>query len=367
MVLGRLWQREAADQDAANLADPDPERRGQAHFRRGRLKMRKGQVEEAVTEFDQALEAVPGHADAIAARAETLDMMGRIDAARPEYARARSLWATARPGAPDRRYVFRHPGRFAFETESYDLALRRIKTGTFPHLAIGNALLAQGRAEEALKCYARALRQRPKDVNLTALKGEALLLMGNHRAALRAFTVALKANPRDLETLNSRGIVQMALGKVNAANADWRRQFELLPADQPAARACVALRMAEYRTALAELEGALARNPNDHYWNLYRLSALRRVGGPAEPAGALPMEWPRPLVDLLTGRATADEVKARADTPGRRVEAAFQLGIVALESHQPTAAHYFTEVVDKASPTLIEYAAARNELSRIAS
>ncbi len=75
-------------------------------------------------------------------------MLGRIEAARPEYERARKLWASQRPGAPDRSYLFRQRGRFTFEVDSYELALLRVKTGSFPHSPV------------ATRSWRRAIRKR---------------------------------------------------------------------------------------------------------------------------------------------------------------------------------------------------------------
>lgn len=328
--------------------------------------MRSGKLAEAIAEFDRTLALVPGYAEAIAARAEALDMLGQSEAARPEYERARQLWATDRPGAPDRRYVFRRPGRFTFEMESYELALNRIKTGSFPHLACGNALLILGRPEEALKQYERALKLKVNDPDLTALTGEALFMMGQHLRAIEAFDFALAINPRDADTLGARAIAGMALGRIDEANADWRRQIALLGAEQPAARACVALRLTDYGVAATEFDRAAAKEPADAYWRLYGLTAKRRLGIPGPAMDVPPTDaWPVPLLALHAGAMSADEVLARADTDGRGIEARFQLGVLALPDDPRLAAERWREVVARSAPALIEHAAARNELARL--
>jgi tetratricopeptide (TPR) repeat protein len=345
-----LW-RKRSDDDLADIDSPDPERQGVALFRRGRLRMRAGDVAAALEDFDRAIARLPDYAEALVSRAECLDMLGRVDTAQPDYARARQLWAAERTGAPDRSYVWRQQGRLTFEVESYELALERIKTGSYPHAAVGNALLALGRPADALGAYARALKIKPKDAALLALKGEALSAMGRHRPAIDAFGTSLRANPRAPETLSGRAVAYAALGRVDRANADWRHQLALLPAHQAAARACVALRLADWAAALPELERAIAKAPDEPYWTLYRLTALGRLGRPAEAVDVPSGGWPAPLFALHAGKATPDTVLANASSDGQRVEALFQLG-------------RFQEVVDSAPPAMIEYAAARNELRR---
>ena len=178
--LERLWRREPPEIDEADRLAVGAEQEGRKHFRKGRAEMRAGDLKAAATEFDRALERLPDFADAAAARAELLDMQGDSDAARADYERARQLWAAIRPGAPDRNYLFRRPGRFTFEVEAYDLVLRRIKSGILPLIARGNVLLVQGRGAEALESYERALKAKPNLPEVLALKGEALSAMGRH-------------------------------------------------------------------------------------------------------------------------------------------------------------------------------------------
>src|SRR5262249_12795053 len=170
-----------------------------------------------------------------------------------------------RVGGPARRYLFRHRGHFAFEIEAYDLVRNNVRNKILPQLAHGNALLGRGRPKEALDSYERALRLKPDLPEVLALKGEALSAIGRYQEAIEAFDKVLASVPTDVETLNARGIALMALGKEAAANADWRRQLELLPTSQPAARACVAMRQANYEVAFQEFGIALARQPANSY------------------------------------------------------------------------------------------------------
>ena len=348
-----LWQKRARHPGFPDVDDTDPERQGQALFRRGRHRMRSGEIESALEDFERAIELLPDFAEALASHAECLDMLGRVAPAQPEYEKARQLWAGQRAGAPDRCYLFRQQGRLTFEVESYELALKRIKTGSFPLSASGNALLARGRAEEALRFYDQGLKFKEKDPAILALKGEALSMLGRYRQAVDAFSSSLRANPRAPETLSGRAIAFAAMGRLDKANDDWRQQLSLLPEMQSAARACVALRLADHEAALPELERAIEKAPTDPYWRLYRLAALKRLGRPldamAMPGGSA--AWPHPLFDLLAGRVKPDAVLAAATTDARRAEALFQMD-------------RFKEVAERAPPAMIEYAAARNELSR---
>jgi tetratricopeptide (TPR) repeat protein len=364
-ILQFLLRRKPGKQGTDDLKSSNPERRAQALFRIGRTKMRSGDIIEAIEIFDQAIALLPDYAEAVAARAESLDLLGRSAAAAPEYEKARRLWADQHTGAPDRSYLFRQHGRFTFEVDSYELALLRIKTGAFPHLACGNALLAQGRAEEALECYERALKLKRNNPDLIALKGEALSMLGRYGEAIEAFNVALVAISKSPENFSARAIALAALGRMAEADLDWRRQLELLDAGQYAARAYVALRLADYEVALGEIDRAQARAPADLYWQLYRITALRRLDRPVSSI-ELPTQdaWPAPLLALHAGKATPEEVLNRASTRGRRTEALFQLAVLAAPDDPRSAEKCWKETIDQAIPALLEYAAARNELSR---
>jgi tetratricopeptide (TPR) repeat protein len=364
--FARLWRRPAATQ--ADGKFDSPEQAAERHYRDGLIKMRRGDFDGALAEFDRALDGVPDLADAALARAELLDGLGRSDAARGEYERVRRLRSQTPAGAPDRRYLFRRSGHFAFEIESYELVRNNVRNRILPHLAHGNALLIRGRASEALDSYERALKVKPNLPEILALKGEALSALGRYEEAIQAFDTVLVAFPTDTETLNGRGIARMALGRVSDANDDWRRQLELLPKTQSAARACVAMRQGDYGAAFHEFELARTKEPANPYWLLYRLTAGRLAGVPAQPVAASAGDpWPGVLIAFQAGEATEEALLGHADTPCRATEARFQMGVVALAGNPAAARRHWREVVDGGAPALIEYAAARNELARLGS
>ncbi len=275
-----------------------------------------------------------------------------------------------RRGAPDRCFVLRNRGSFTPEIAAYSAVLRSVKQRALPHVARGNAYLARGHAELALLDYGLALGLKRDLPEVTALKGEALAMLGRYEQALGAFDTALAGRPKDAEIYSGRAIVHLALGRLDAADADWRRQLELLPPERASARACVLLRLADYEAALTELQRALEKEPTDPYWRLYRLTSLHRLGRPAERPclDSAPVEaWPGPLLALHAGQLSGDDALKRADNEGRRAEALFQLGVLAYPRDREEARRRWTEVVDKAPPALIEHAAARHELTHLRS
>lgn len=364
--MARLWRRPAAVEVPEKAGDDENEAR--SHFRDGLIKSRGGNREGALAAFDRALALMPDLADAVMARAELLDAMGRSDEAMGEYERARRLWSEMPSGAADRRYVFRHRGTFAFESEAYELVRNNVRSKILPQLAHGNALLARGRAAQALDSYERALKVDPKIREALALKGEALSALGRYEEAIQIFDGVLAAAPRDGETLNARGIAHAALGRLAEANEDWRRQLELLPQTSSAARACVAMRQGNNAVAYNEFELARAKDPANLYWTLYRLATGRLAGVSAEtPVATADQRWPSLLVAFLGGQGSEEALLGQANTPSRLTEARFLLGVAAVASNPAAARRHWKEVVDRGAPALIEYGAASNALARLGS
>ena len=366
-ALLETWRR-AIDRFAGQAGRHDPqvaeEDGPHGLYFRARESARAGQLEEAARQFADIARSTPAFTPALEAYGETVDRMGQGALARSTIDAARRLRAASRRGPPDRPFVLRNRGPFPAEIAAYSTVLQSVKQRALPYIARGNAFLAEGRADLALLDYGCALSLKPGLHEVAALRAEAFLMLGHHRQALDAFDGAVAARPRDGEILGGRAIAHLALGELDAARADLRRQLDFLPADRAAARACVALRMADYQAALPELERALEKEPADPYWRLYRLTALHRLGRAAGIEVTAGGAWPGPVLALHAGRLSADEALQQADNAARRAEALFQLGVLACPRDPAEAQRRWEEVVSLAPPTLIEHAAARHELAR---
>jgi len=335
-------------------------------FVHARTLARTGDFEAAAELFARIAKIAPKLGEALEAHGELLDMSGETEQAKSRYEAVRRIRAEIRETAPDRTFVLRQRRRYTSEIAAYTSVLLSIRRHALPYIARGNAYLAEGRPGEALVDYESALRWKPNLPEVKALKGEALSMLGQYEKALEAFDGAVAGQPRDGEILNGRAIARLALGKVGEADADWRRQLDLLPTDRASARACVALRLADYDMALHEFERALQKEPTDPYWQLYRRTAQMRLGRPLaayeELTGA---EWPAPLIALQEGRLSDEQALSQATTPERQAEALFQIALIALRDGQSEARGRLSEIVEKAAPSMIEYAAARHELARL--
>ncbi|HEY6980688.1 tetratricopeptide repeat protein [Reyranella sp.] len=345
-----------------------PRTREEEIFLRARNLARAGELQEAATTFGDAATAAPDLIAAFENQGELLDILGETEKARSLYEAGRILRQRLRGATPDRSFVLRRAGRSTAEIAAYTTVLQSVKQRVLPFIARGNAFLVEGRPEPALVDYEAALKLKPGLSDVLALKAEALLMMGRFEQAATTFDSACAVQPRNADFLSGRAIARLALRRLGDADADWRVQFELLPAERASARACVALRLADYGKALPELEHALAKEPCDPYWRLYRLTALGRLGRPAMPDAKPSLDsWPNPLLWLHAKGLSTEEVLARADNGERRAEALFQLGVLALPHDPAEARRRFTAIVDDAPPSMIEHAAARHELAGLGS
>lgn len=361
-VVGRQLDSMMGREDQSKLLSPED---AEVLYLQARYMLKSGRVKEALPLFERAATLAPELWDAAEGYGEAADQLNQPSLASANYEASRRRKAFSRRATPDRPHVLRRTGRLATEIANYTWQLQSNKDSPFLYVARGNAHLAQGKPERALADYSAALGVNAHLAQAMTLKGEAYTMMGEYEQAKRAFDSALKEDPFSADALSGRAIALLASSKIGDANVDWRHQLAVLPPVRAAARACVALRLAEYALARAELDCALAQQPDDLYWRLYRLTTAARIGEPYLVGAPVCLEvWPGPLIELHAGRLGADEVHRLADHPARQAEAHFQLAILELPRRPEVARDHFERVVKLSPPALIEHAAARHELMR---
>ena len=346
---------------------PDPGSTPELSYLQAIVRLRTDDLEASERRYAKFLEDHPAAFYAIEVHAAILDRLGRREQALASYEQARTARRHLNRGMPDRPFFMRHRTTSVAEINGYTNVLRAgpSKRGAFVYVARGHAYLATRRPRLALLDYDMALKLRPDQTHLLVAKGEALLALGRAAEALAAFDRAVAQRPQAADALGSRAVVLLALGRIAEANAGWLHQLELLPRERPEARACVWLRLANYERALDELEPALERSAADPYLQLYYLMAARLLRVPVQPGFSVTDVWPGPLIALHQGTLTAEEALQRADTPERRAEALFQLGVCAFGRDRDEACRSWRQVVESAGPDTIEYAAARHEIERL--
>ena len=321
-----------------------------ALYFRARASARAGDLVKAAQQFADLAEMDPTLTAALEGHGEVADRLGQSELARAKYDVVRRLRSAVRRGAPDRSFVLRNRGPFPAEIAAYTLVLQSVKQRALPLCRAGQRLAGRGPRQTGTSRL--RLRAQPETGPSRDYRAQSRspAHAGTLRGGAGAFDTALAARPNDAEIQSGRAIARLALGRLGAADADWRRQLELLPPERASARACVLLRLADYEAALPELQRALEKEPADPYWRLYRLTSLHRLGRTAGQPGLEGLAddaWPGPLLALHAGQLSADDVLKRADNEGRRAEALFQLGIVAWPHDREEARRRWEEVVSR--------------------
>ena len=192
---------------------------------------------------------------------------------------AGSAGAAITHGAPSSAAVEGHPSTAVAEGEKAHVA------DAEEWFRLGLQADRDGKYEEAILYYTKALKINPKDVRSLFNKGVDLLMLRRPAEALECFDRALKINPHDAEIWSNRGIALRALGRIEEAIECYDRALAINPNDAGVwSNKGVALRaLGRIEEAIECYDRALAINPNDAgVWSnkgvaLHKLGRLREA------------------------------------------------------------------------------------------
>jgi tetratricopeptide (TPR) repeat protein len=153
---------------------------------------------------------------------------------------------------PDHAPALHLMGLIAFAAGQYDHALEWIARAIAQEpradylASLGATLSRQGRHDEALKAFDKAVQLKPDDAALWKAMGDALLELRRHDHALLSFQHVLKLDPRNQDAAYKSGVLLHDAGRNHEAVAYLDICDELLPNHAPTlqarARALLALR-----------------------------------------------------------------------------------------------------------------------------
>jgi serine/threonine protein kinase len=106
---------------------------------------------------------------------------------------------------------------------------RRTPRTAWEYYAVGRAALENGRPEEALQAFERALALQPQLFWANFHKGKCALSLGRHQDAVLAFTVCIVLAPDRGWCYFNRGVVYEASGDKDRALQDYHRARQLEP------------------------------------------------------------------------------------------------------------------------------------------
>ena len=129
----------------------------------------------------------------------------------------------------------------------------------------GNALLAEGRLEEAATLYMLGMRLDPNHVGAAYNFANALHKQGKIEEAITGYRLALKLEPRSIEAHNNLGVALLAAGRVDEARTEFEEALRLDPEDVEAELnlGVIASGSGRWEAAVEHYEHALRRHGND--------------------------------------------------------------------------------------------------------
>jgi len=172
---------------------------------------------------------------------------------------------------PDHAGALHLMGLIAFRAGQYDHALewtaRAVAQEPKPDYiaSLATTLLKQGRREEALKAYDKAVQLKPDDAALWKQMGDVLLELQRYDLALLSFQHVLKLDPRHQDAAYKSGVLLNDVGRFEEAVACLDVCDNVLPNHAPTlqARARALLGLKKYQPSLADSLRANTLRPGD--------------------------------------------------------------------------------------------------------
>lgn len=134
----------------------------------------------------------------------------------------------------------------------------------------GNALFFEGRFQEAIAVYDKALQLKDDYYQAWSNRGSALFNLHRHEEALASYNKALKIEPNYLEAWNNRGNVLSGLRRHEEALASYNKAIDLKP-DRPESwhhRAQALMELSRCEEAIHSYNRALELKPDyAEAWN----------------------------------------------------------------------------------------------------
>jgi tetratricopeptide (TPR) repeat protein len=118
----------------------------------------------------------------------------------------------------------------------YDKALELDPDHYMAHISLGAALVRKGRLDEAILHYVEALRIKPKYFVIHHSLGIAYTRKGEWDKAVLHYRKALRLNPKYVDAYTGLGVVLAKQGKVDEAIVQYKKALELKPDDKLARR-----------------------------------------------------------------------------------------------------------------------------------
>jgi tetratricopeptide (TPR) repeat protein len=245
--------------------------------------------------------------------------------------------------------AYKKKGDFDRAIQDFDNAIRLNRNFERAYYDRGNAYIDKEEYDRAIQEFNQAIRLNPTNANNYNNRGIAYKRKGDYDRAIQDYNESIHLNSNDTIAYFNRADSYFAQSNLKAATAD----FEHAIAAAPSSSAAV--------TAALFLHVIMKRQGQDDTQQLARVAAAADLS-----------KWPGPMLKLVLGKATANEVMAAAATGvsawqrWQVCEANYFIGEDALLHHQRTTAlAHLKAARDSCPKSDTGYTAALAELKRI--
>jgi tetratricopeptide (TPR) repeat protein len=125
--------------------------------------------------------------------------------------------------------VYADQGRQEEAVAEYQRAIELDPQGALPHHGLGNVYVDQGRQEEAVAAYQRAIELDPKLAAPHHGLGNVYRSLGRQEEAVAEYRRAIEFDPQDASSHHELGTVYRLLGRQEEAVAAYQRAIDLDP------------------------------------------------------------------------------------------------------------------------------------------
>jgi lipoprotein NlpI len=237
----------------------------------------------------------------------------------------------------------------------------------------GDAHLANGATEPAIRDYSEAIRIKPDFAEALNNRGNAYDDAGDRERAIKDYDDAIRIRPDFARAFSNRGNSYDEMGEHSRAIQDYDQAIRLDPQYRNAFKNRGRARyfQGDFAAAAEDFSHALSLKRADAYVVLWLHLARGRAGATSpddlhRDAGSLDRAvWPWPVVAVYLGEQDGTTVLHAATEPDHACDAAFYLGARASLIGDATAGRdMLQQALDRCQANSIEYFAAKFALER---
>jgi tetratricopeptide (TPR) repeat protein len=276
-----------------------------AYFNRGTAYYYKGQNDLAIADYSKTIELDPKYANAYYNRGVAYSSKGQNDLAKADYNKALQL--TTNP-------ALTQAAKEKLASLSQSSATTQAATQASGYNQQGVALFSQGKNDEAIAEFSRAIQVYPNYPTAYTNRGIVYIAKTQYNTAITDFNNAIKLNPNYALAYGNRGLAYIYTQRYEEAVIDLNKSLEIDPADDIAwNNKGVALEQTgDIAGAIDSYDTALKFNPDNE--QAKNNGKVIQVGGrpPGININAWCSHYPPRIQEAWTGETPSEDLSLAA-------------------------------------------------------